>query len=60
MSFSHVIKEVASGINEIRKGIKTLLSFIEKEPIQYLLVEYKDRLPHLDTIIWRPIANLTG
>ncbi|MCQ6278649.1 recombinase family protein [Bacillus sp. EB600] len=26
------------------KGIKTLLSIIEKEPIQYLLVEYKDSL----------------
>jgi putative resolvase len=44
MSISHVIKEVASGINENRKGIKALLSIIEKEPIQYLLVEYKDRL----------------
>jgi putative resolvase len=36
MSISHVIKEVASGINENRKGIKTLLSIIEKEPIEYL------------------------
>jgi putative resolvase len=44
MSIAHVIKEVASGINENRKGIQTLLSIIEKESIQYLLVEYKDRL----------------
>ena len=44
MSISHVIKEVASGINENRKGIKSLLSIIEKEPVHYLIVEYKDRL----------------
>ncbi|MFJ5758587.1 IS607 family transposase [Neobacillus sp. NPDC093182] len=44
MSISHVIKEVASGINENRKGIKSLLSIIDKEPIQYLVIEYKDRL----------------
>jgi putative resolvase len=44
MSILHVIKEVASGINENRKGIKNLLSIIAKDPIQYLVVEYKDRL----------------
>jgi putative resolvase len=45
MSISHVIKEVASGINENRKGIKSLLSIIiDKEPIHYLVIEYKDRL----------------
>jgi putative resolvase len=44
MSISHVIKEVASGINENRKGIKCLLSIIDKETIQYLVIEYKDRL----------------
>lgn len=44
MSISHVIKEVASGINENRKGIKSLLSIIEKEPVHYLVVEYKERL----------------
>ena len=44
MSISRINKEVASGINENRKGIKTLLSIIEKEPIQYLIIEYKDRL----------------
>lgn len=43
MSISHIIKEVASGINENRKGIKKLLSIIDKEPIQYLVIEYKDR-----------------
>jgi putative resolvase len=42
MSISHVIKEVASGINENRKGIKSLLSIIDKEPINYLVIEYKD------------------
>ena len=44
ISISHAIEEVASGVNENRKGIKTLLSIIEKEPIKYLLVKYKDRL----------------
>lgn len=44
MSISPIIKEVASGINENRKGLKSLLSMIEKEPIDYLVVEYKDRL----------------
>jgi putative resolvase len=44
MTISHVIKEVASGINENRKGIKSLLSIIDKEPIDYLVIEYKDRL----------------
>jgi len=44
MSISHVIKEVASGINENRKGIKSLLSIIDKEPIHYLVIENKDRL----------------
>lgn len=31
MSISHIIKEVASGINENRKGIKKLLSIIDKD-----------------------------
>jgi len=44
MFISHVIKEVASGINENRKGIKSLLSIIQEEPIHYLVIEYKDRL----------------
>jgi putative resolvase len=44
MSISHVIKEAASGINENRKGIKSLLSIIDKEPIHYLVIENKDRL----------------
>jgi putative resolvase len=44
MSISHIIKEVASGINENRKGIKSLLSIIDKEPIHYLVIEDKDRL----------------
>jgi putative resolvase len=48
MSISHVIKEVASGINENRKGIKSLLSIIDKEPIHYLVIEYKDRLARFE------------
>lgn len=43
-SISHVIKEVASGINENRKGLKSLLSIIDQDPIDYLVIEYKDRL----------------
>jgi putative resolvase len=48
MSISHVIKKVASGINENRKGINSLLSIIYKEPIQYLVIEYKDRLARFE------------
>lgn len=44
MSIAHVIKEVASGINENRKGIKSLFTILQEEPIQYLVIEYKDRL----------------
>lgn len=44
MSISHVIKEVANGINENRKGLKSILSIIDREKIDYLVIEYKDRL----------------
>jgi putative resolvase len=47
MFISHVINEAASGINENRKGINSLLSIIDKEPIQYLVIEYKDRLARI-------------
>ena len=41
MSISHVIKKVASGINENRKGIKSLQSIIDKYPIKYITRSYK-------------------
>ena len=37
-------KEVASGINENRKELMNLLKEIESEEINYLIIEYKDRL----------------
>lgn len=37
-------KEVASGINENRKELMKLLKEIEKLEINYLIIEYKDRL----------------
>ena len=37
-------KEVASGINEDRKELMKLLKEIENKEVNYLIVEYKDRL----------------
>jgi excisionase family DNA binding protein len=39
-----IITEVASGINENRKGLDKLLKVVANQEIQYLIVEYKDRL----------------
>jgi excisionase family DNA binding protein len=39
-----IITEVASGINENRKGLDKLLKIVANQDIQYLIVEYKDRL----------------
>lgn len=37
-------KEVASGINEDRKELMKLLKEIENKEVNYLIIEYKDRL----------------
>lgn len=41
---SNIFKEVASGINENRKKLIKLLDDIQKPEINYLIIEYKDRL----------------
>lgn len=39
-----VYEDVASGLNENRKGLSKLLKEIKEQNISYLIVEYKDRL----------------
>ena len=36
--------EIASGINENRSELNKMLEFIKKDDIQYIVIEYKDRL----------------
>ncbi|QUH27165.1 IS607 family transposase [Serpentinicella alkaliphila] len=44
---SNIYKEVASGINENRKELIKLLEDIKSSEINYLIIEYKDRLARL-------------
>jgi excisionase family DNA binding protein len=41
---SNIYKEVASGINENRKELMKLLEDIKNPDVNYLIIEYKDRL----------------
>lgn len=41
---TNIYKEVASGINENRKELMKLLAEIQKPEVNYLIIEYKDRL----------------
>jgi len=36
--------EIASGINENRTELNKMLKFIKKDDVQYVIIEYKDRL----------------
>jgi len=36
--------EIASGINENRTELNKMLEFIKKDNVQYIIIEYKDRL----------------
>jgi putative resolvase len=42
-----VITEIASGINENRRGLKKLLKLIRKRKAKCVVIEYKDRLARL-------------
>lgn len=41
---SNIYKEVASGINENRKELMKLLEDVKNPDVNYLIIEYKDRL----------------
>ena len=39
-----IITDVGSGLNEKRKGLAQLLRLVETQPVDYVLVEFQDRL----------------
>lgn len=39
-----IFKEIASGINENRKQLLTMLDAIRAGEVQFVIIEYKDRL----------------
>ena len=44
IQIQNTYSEIGSGINENRKQLQRLLKQIKNEPIDYLVIEYKDRL----------------
>lgn len=39
-----IYKDIASGLNENRKGLSQLIKALEKEKVDAVIIEYKDRL----------------
>ena len=54
------IKDLGSGLNEKRRGLKRVLQAIQQEEIETILIEYKDRLARFGYQYLEQYANSYG
>jgi predicted site-specific integrase-resolvase len=55
-----VIQEVASGINDERKGLQTILEYAMRRELAEVVVTYKDRLARFGFNIIKNVIELSG